>query len=427
MRKLFFAVFVLLLSSSVMFGATKADINPNLSADGRYVTFERHYSNSKNTEIVVIDTKSMASKTVAGPVFDLAWKDKTTFAAAGANYVSVLKPNGQVLHSAWRTGAGFRAVPREWESVGSLVWKDKGVAFTAVEEGGGERAWYLDALSGKVDALSDVNPTPLQYRKKASYKNESIEVSSSGGLIRRSPGTDTLIRLGSAITPVLSPTGNELVVVDNIGQRSIRTIAESKTNFIWKNIFILHKDGYSLRPLTKNGGSQPAFSPDGKGIAYVTTSGDIGWASIDGSKSGTIVKSPDSVNQLRWHSDGKWLLVQSVEKGQASWKMIDPPSRRVKSFGVPLDIPNPGFVFLSPTGRMAVVLRQGSQSGEVDIVTKRNVRTIQFDFPKEQHLGFAPSASWATDEKYVAVSVGGGISIIDVDEGSVDSITGRLY
>ncbi len=427
MKRLFYMILVLLFTISAGYCISKADTNPALSGDGRYVTFERHYDGKDFVEIVVVDTRSMIAKTVVGPAYDIAWKDKLTFAIAGCNHVSILKPNGWVLHSAWRTGPGFRAVPREWESVGSLKWKDKGVTFTAVEEGGRTQAWFMDQVSGKIDLLENVDPVPLRYRKSAELGSERIEVASSGALVHRGPGHDDVIRLGSAEDPQFSPSGNEIVVVDNRGQRPLRNSGESKNIGPIRKIYILNREGYALRPLADSGGSRPAFHPTGKGIAYVTPAGDVAWASIDGSDQHILVRKPESVSQLRWHSDGNWLLVQSVSNGQASWMMLNPPSRRLKPFGVPLNIPKSGKVFLSPTGRMAVVLRQGSSSGEVDLVGRRKTRTIRFEFPQGQSLGYAPSAGWSADEQYVAVSMGGGISIIDMDEGTVEPVTGRLY
>jgi len=405
----------------------KYDTNPVMSSDNRYVSFERHYVGHDFTEIVVVDIDSKSSKTIAGKLFDLVWKDQTLFGAAGLANVSIMRPSGMVVHSAWRTGAGYRAVPREWQDVGNLTWVEGGIAFTAIDINGSLHAWFMDGLNGRLTALQDVNPAPLVSRNKAEFDRDKLEITSVGSLLHRRAGTDKIIRLGSATSPAFSPGGDNLAIVDNKGQPPVRSIRESRSKQNWPDIYVLGRDGNGLRPLTRSGGTQPVYHPSGKGLAYVTLSGDIGWVSNDGAEQSILINNPESVDMLRWHQDGKWLLVQVIEKGMASWQMLRPPSRRLSSFTKPIALPGSGAVYLSPSGRKVVVLRQGANSGEVDLVVRNKTRTILFEYPSIQANIYPPSAGWSADEKYVAISIGGGISVLDTDYGIVETITGRLF
>jgi|GEM_PF-6870118 len=428
--RVFYLRIILLALLFVQTGAQaniKYDTNPVISSDNRYVSFERHYAGYDFTEIVVVDVDSKSSKTIAGKLFDLVWKDQTLFGAAGLANVSIMRPNGLVVHSAWRTGAGYRAVPREWQDVGTLTWVDGGIAFTAVDINGSSHAWFMDGLNGMLSALQDVNPAPLLSRNNAELNFEKLEITSVGSLLHRRAGADKIIRLGSATSSAFSPGGDNLAVVDDKGQPPVRSNRESRSKQNWPDIYVLSRDGNGLRPLTHSGGTQPTFHPGGKGLAYVTLSGDIGWVSYDGADQSILINNPASVNLLRWHSDGKWLLVQVVDNGMVSWQMLKPPSRRPSSFTKPIAVPGPGTVYLSPSGRKVVVLRQGADSGEVDFAVRNKTRTIQFEYPSINANLYPPSAGWSLDEKYVAISMGGGISILDTDDGSVETITGRLF
>ena len=155
---------ILCLVSVASYSDIKYDTNPVVSPGNRYVAFERHYPGYRFTEIVVVDIQTKSSKTIAGQLFDLVWKDQLLLAAAGLTNVSIMRPNGQVVHSAWRTGDGFRAVPMEWQQVGSLNWVKDGVTFTAQDLNGTLRAWYMSSLTGRLENMIDVNPVPIRRR-----------------------------------------------------------------------------------------------------------------------------------------------------------------------------------------------------------------------------------------------------------------------
>jgi len=180
----------------------------------------------------------------------------------------------------------------------------------AVEEG-----WYPD---GKRIAFTT-------QRKKTfgrSYRLQTTDLS-SGKTTPLLPGFS-----GSTALPDFSPDGLLLAFT------GARTMG-------W-DAFLADLQTGEIRPLSSGGKAcRPRFSPDGKRIAYVSSTadhkGDVWLVNPDGSGREQLTDRPDTYDYFpAWSPDGKWIVFASGTKHyptEGTWELalIKPGTKRVVS------------------------------------------------------------------------------------------------
>jgi Tol biopolymer transport system component len=158
------------------------------------------------------------------------------------------------------------------------------------------------------------------------------------GDLKRLPGS------GRNCSASWSPDGTLLAVGFGIGDNC--------------GIFLLSPDGARSERLTDGTtiDFRPAWSPDGKSIAYVAhTKTDV-----DAAESGVYVISADSTGKRRvddepvsyvmWSTDGKLLLLQSSNTA----RLIDPNNRKQVLLSAGAGMPHIGNAIFTPDGKRVI-------------------------------------------------------------------------
>ena len=121
---------------------------------------------------------------------------------------------------------------------------------------------------------------------------------------------DDLVRVANITDLDLSPDGE--YVVYSVGEPNLK--ADKPQYDVWR----AHWDGSDKRALTKTPDSsewQPAFSPDGKRIAFLSDRGDedaedqVWMMPVDAGEAAQLTSFPGGVVDFDWSPDGKTLAV----------------------------------------------------------------------------------------------------------------------
>jgi len=184
----------------------------------------------------------------------------------------------------------------------------------------------FDARSGKTTGR------PVALVEGVDYRNNGagdLAISASGSMIYTQPGlnapevlvwadrTGRVEALDSAWTGnlefealALSPDGTRLAV-EIVGAASTLEIASFNRGDIW--IKQLPRGPLSRLTFTGADNRTPAWSPDGKSVAYLSRTEDGTWTVVrrpaDGSGTPEVLPTPPrEMHDISWSADGAWLL-----------------------------------------------------------------------------------------------------------------------
>jgi Tol biopolymer transport system component len=409
MRRIVLFLIVLSLSSAAHgWEASKVDQKPVFSRDGRFLVFERGYCDSHG--VVVWDLRTSESTPVVGRLTQVSRKGRSSFAATGWDFVTLISENGEVGPTVWNKGAGLPCISMLEEDIGNPQWRQgrlrfqtRDMAFDYI------LTWSFNPNNGKASLISNVR----------SDSNRTLVNSYTLTMAAR------LSRLHGGIAPAISPDSQTLALAA-IGPGDDMTAWEKLGEYSeWQNIYLLNRDGSSLRRLTSGGGTHPVWHPNGKGLAYIMPKGDLAWINRDGSGFTRLVKGIKVSKGLIWDPDGRSFRVLQQTHNGIAWYRIVPPSNTLRVIGKPRAVPPDTQAFLSPSGKKMVWSDSGYATTSLTLVsgTKKTV----FKIPNGHTGNWHPSAGWSADESKVAIAAVGSINVIDVTSGKIRQLTGRLY
>jgi len=128
-----------------------------------------------------------------------------------------------------------------------------------------------------------------------------------GWYLTLGPGASALPKLGSAIQPGQTP--NAPAAASSPGGIKIAFSVYTGDSPEGKSIWVMSADGSDARQLIPTA-SSPAFSPDGKLLAYYHYTDGIYVANADGSNAHKILGETNA-KYLAWSHDGKWIAFAS--------------------------------------------------------------------------------------------------------------------
>ncbi|HET7599179.1 MAG TPA: S9 family peptidase [Gemmatimonadales bacterium] len=345
------------------FLSLRAVSDPQISPDGRLVAFvvtTASLSENKNVGRiwVVASDGSGLRQASGGAGSDRAPRWSPDGATLG--FVSTRDGSPQVWRVSARGGkpAKLTALPR---GVSDFAWSRDGKSLVVVSD----LPWPPDAEPGTDSLGSDARIwTELFYRHwdewRAGRRQHVLRVgladSSITDLTPFDRDVPTLALGGKDVA--LAPSGGELAVVYNPDS----VVATSTNN----DIFLLRGDGGAPQPITTSRANDhsPAYSPDGRAIAYLAMSVPgfeadrqqlMLYEPAGGSRRSLTADWDRSVGAIAWAPDGKSLLAQVEERGEQVVYRIDAASgarKRVVSGG------SSTAVQVSPRGDFIVFLRQ---------------------------------------------------------------------
>ena len=156
--------------------------------------------------------------------------------------------------------------------------------------------------------LSDVPEAPLP--RGIHWQGELYVTNIDGSGMRR------LARFAAAFTlPTWSPDGRTIAFQRRVGPRGAPPPGNGRCGVCHGEIFVVNADGSGLRNLTGNaGGDVPAWSPDGRTIAFSRDTGvtpALYVMNADGSGQRRVTKEPIHVYGASWSPDGRQLIFAS--------------------------------------------------------------------------------------------------------------------
>ena len=225
--------------------------------------------------------------------------------------------------------------------------------------------------------------------------------------------TDMLkIKQVGAIT--LNKVGNKAAYVVT----SIEPDGENKTEFkTFNKIFLLSLNGSGpSRQITSStiSSSQPAWSPDGKQIAFVRLSDNkpqIFLLPIDGGEAMQLTHNKYGANNPKWSPDGKWIVCSS---GNSLSELLQDSLMNPTRSYPPWSFEKPGFNTLHPWQKSsAKPLPDGSMQEirsylEKDEVDKKAIVVNKLNFQDETGI----RGDWNFEEFYLIDVVNGGASTL---------------
>lgn len=206
----------------------------------------------------------------------------------------------------------------------------------------------------------------------------------------RADGTDLRLVLKDASSPSWSPDGKQLVVVRENCYRE----ACSGDEYYGGNLFLVDAGGSNPRQLTSfaDGVAYPAWSPDGKWIAFIGDNG-VDLVQPKSGKSRWLLRSDEAAHDLAWSPDGTWIAFAGSD-GIYRVRVPDGKPERLARDEFPEHLawsPDGSTIAfdhsLQSPPRMAVAVLQVDAGKQVDLTESRV-------------SGFAPT--WSPDGKQLA-------------------------
>jgi TolB protein len=250
-------------------------------------------------------------------------------------------------------GTGQRRLTTDPDSDMSPVWSPDGrqIAFVSLLHASGEQRKALQ----EAQAARRIGPPLQQVFVMDGDGSNPTQVTRNGGL-----------------APAWSPDGRQLAFVGAADWRADDSIREWSAK---RDIFVVDADGQNLRSITSQVGSDnnPAWSPDGRSIAFAAHREAHAWAEIyvmnaDGSNPRRLTfNSPGKFEECcddnfpRWSPDGRWISFVSKRDGNSELYKMRPDGTEQTRL-----TRHPGFdayASWSPSGQFLVFTHRTERTG----------------------------------------------------------------
>ncbi len=182
----------------------------------------------------------------------------------------------------------------------------------------------------------------LAYRGNASNYTDIYVLEVADGQPVGEP--QALTQDGTASQPAWSPDGKQIVYVTILNGRP--------------QLYVMNADGSNPRPLgeTPIYGSAPDWSPDGRLIAYVNEVSDIFVVRPDGTENHILVEDQFRDINPAWSPDGQWLAFASNRRGPYNLYIVN--LANAENYPVTLSSANDRWPTWNPFVQVASVLGQ---------------------------------------------------------------------
>ncbi len=317
MKKYFAAIFIILSSCKK---DAVVDMTP-INAHGEILFISRRISNSADWQMFLMNADGTNQRAVSNSLVrcspPILSNDGTKIAFT--TYDSNLYYNLFIIGI---DGQNQRLLSKGNQFCGSPTWSPDDSRITFVKNDNNVGGTY-DIYSIKVDGSDEIKLTSQNDNFSPQYfpDNNSIIFSSSNnnwtGIYKMNgDGTNKqlLTPQGKAFSdPKISPSGNMVSIISNDWNGS--------------QIFIMNSDGSNLKQITftvstkyfdtgfpRDGNCNPAWSPNGEKLAYVSYengSPDIFVINSDGTRNKRLTDTPLRDENPAWTQDGNYILFSS--------------------------------------------------------------------------------------------------------------------
>jgi Tol biopolymer transport system component len=233
-----------------------------------------------------------------------------------------------------------------------------------------------------------------------------LAASDSGLYVDIASGRETKwLVSGEAIALAVSAAGDVVFSRDDPNDRDLVHLFSLSVNRSADRVVV------PVHRLNTSSASFPAFSPDGRRIAYAIhftgTRHGIGIAAKDGTGERLLIRRPGRIAPIRWTPDGQWLYYGlRVTNGGIGGIRIerirvdggDPELVANLPFAKKSISTDPAWPGLSPNGKYLAVQSAVDSTGPIKLQILHADGSLERTYPAGRQFG---AISWSSDGKYI--------------------------
>ena len=311
--------------------ATNVDTPVSFSPEGDRFTFVRYSASAHETTLLIADINGSNATPLATlkepQLFSLggfyssgpAWSPDGKLIAVPA-YSVTEKTYREIILVNVADKSMNTINPGRWNSIEKLVWLADGSGFlmNASEENSSLlQIWHVDRQGSEA---RQIIKDPSHYVGLSATKDSRVVLT-----MKRERVTSVWIHTGTSDSPVPISSSRYLGATGIIWTADGKFVLASNINGNYE-LWTMEADGTNQQRLTYNGRNnmEPAVSPDGRYIVYVSFEGrhpHLWRMNSDGTDARQLTRGGDE-DLPRFTRDGKWIVYHSIDQSSYSIRKV---------------------------------------------------------------------------------------------------------
>jgi Tol biopolymer transport system component len=209
----------------------------------------------------------------------------------------------------------------------------------------------------------------LAFVRERDRRNDDVYIINADGSAQRrlARGVRRTVNVTPGPAPAWSPDGRRIAFVSD---RDDGTFAYTRDSRDGADVYVMNADGSRQRRLTRNAfyDGAPTWSPDGQRIAFVSTrdgNQEIYVMNADGSGQWNLTQGPGGGSSPAWSPDGQRIAFRSLRDGNGEIYVVNTDGRNVRRLTRNPD--SDGGPVWSPDGQKILFVRAEYRQGNSEI------------------------------------------------------------